>query len=177
MSHCSCPQTQQKRASDPITDGCELPCGCWELNSWPLEEQSLLLTTEQFWNVPFFFFLITQFYLFPSSTYPRYFVSNYTLTFRLISWAKLFLFLFLGAEFQFVEKGWVLWRVRVGQGEVCAGLGLHAVEIKKSRFFRNKLWRSPGCPGTCSISQANLELKRPNFLCLLSSGIKGPLGL
>jgi hypothetical protein len=28
------------RASDPITDGCEPPCGCWELNSGPLEEQA-----------------------------------------------------------------------------------------------------------------------------------------
>jgi hypothetical protein len=42
----SCLQTHQKRASDPITDGCESPCGCWELNSGPLEEQSVLLTTE-----------------------------------------------------------------------------------------------------------------------------------
>jgi hypothetical protein len=32
--------------SDLITDGCEPPCGCWELNSGPLEEQSVLLTTE-----------------------------------------------------------------------------------------------------------------------------------
>jgi hypothetical protein len=31
----------QKRASDPITDGCEPPCGCWELNSGPLEEQAV----------------------------------------------------------------------------------------------------------------------------------------
>jgi hypothetical protein len=38
--------THQKRASDPITDGCEPPCGCWDLNSEPLEEQSVLLTTE-----------------------------------------------------------------------------------------------------------------------------------
>ena len=30
----------------PITDGCEPPCGYWELNSGPLEEQSVLLTTE-----------------------------------------------------------------------------------------------------------------------------------
>jgi len=30
----------QKKAPDLITDGCEPPCGCWELNSWPLEEQS-----------------------------------------------------------------------------------------------------------------------------------------
>jgi len=36
----------QKRASDLITDGCEPPCGCWDLNSGPREEQSVLLTTE-----------------------------------------------------------------------------------------------------------------------------------
>jgi len=36
----------QKRAPDFITDGCEPPCGCWELNSGPLEEQSVLLATE-----------------------------------------------------------------------------------------------------------------------------------
>jgi hypothetical protein len=35
----------QKRASDAITDGYEPPCGCWELNSGPLEEQLVLLTT------------------------------------------------------------------------------------------------------------------------------------
>jgi hypothetical protein len=28
------------------TDGCEPPYGCWELNSEPLEEQSVLLTAE-----------------------------------------------------------------------------------------------------------------------------------
>ena len=44
--HCSCLHTHQKRTSDPITDGCEPPCGCWELNSGPLEEQSVLLTAE-----------------------------------------------------------------------------------------------------------------------------------
>jgi hypothetical protein len=36
----------QKRASDLITDGCEPLCGCWGLNSGPLEEQSVLLTAE-----------------------------------------------------------------------------------------------------------------------------------
>ena len=30
----------------PITDGYKPPCGSWELNSGPLEEQSVLLTTE-----------------------------------------------------------------------------------------------------------------------------------
>jgi hypothetical protein len=44
--HCRCLQTHQKRASDPITNGCEPPRGCWELNSGPLGEQSLLLNTE-----------------------------------------------------------------------------------------------------------------------------------
>ena len=38
--------THQKRALDPITDGCEPPFGCWELNSGPLEEQSVLLIAE-----------------------------------------------------------------------------------------------------------------------------------
>jgi hypothetical protein len=47
--HCSCLQTHQKRASDPITDGCEPQFGCWELNLEPLEQQqSVLLTTELF---------------------------------------------------------------------------------------------------------------------------------
>jgi hypothetical protein len=41
-----CLHTHQKRALDPITDGCESPCGCWELTSGPLEEQSVLLTAE-----------------------------------------------------------------------------------------------------------------------------------
>jgi hypothetical protein len=36
----------QKRATDLITDGCELPCVCWDLNSGPSEEQWVLLTTE-----------------------------------------------------------------------------------------------------------------------------------
>ena len=27
-------------------DGCEPPCGCWDLNSGPSEEQSVLLTAE-----------------------------------------------------------------------------------------------------------------------------------
>ncbi|KAM7334462.1 hypothetical protein ACRRTK_007782 [Alexandromys fortis] len=36
----------QKRAPDPIIDGCEPPCVCWELNSGPLEEQAMLLTSE-----------------------------------------------------------------------------------------------------------------------------------
>jgi hypothetical protein len=44
--HCSYLQTPQKRVPDLIADGCEPPCGCWDLNSGPSEEQSALLTAE-----------------------------------------------------------------------------------------------------------------------------------
>ena len=46
LVHCSCLQIYQKRVSDLITDGCEPLCGCWDLNSGPLEEQLVLLTSE-----------------------------------------------------------------------------------------------------------------------------------
>ena len=36
----------QKRAQDLIIDVFEPPCGCWELNSRPLEEKPVLLTSE-----------------------------------------------------------------------------------------------------------------------------------
>ena len=42
----ACMSTRLKRAPDLITDGCEPPRGCWELNSGPPEEQSVLLTPE-----------------------------------------------------------------------------------------------------------------------------------
>ena len=42
----ACTSACQKRASDPNVGGYEPPCGCWELNSGPLEEQSMLLPTE-----------------------------------------------------------------------------------------------------------------------------------
>jgi hypothetical protein len=48
--------THQKKASDPTTDGCEPPCGCWKLNSGPLEEQLVLLTTEPSLQPPSFLF-------------------------------------------------------------------------------------------------------------------------
>ena len=50
--HCCSLQRCHKRASDPITDGCEPPCGCWELNSGPLGEQSVLLTAEPAFQPP-----------------------------------------------------------------------------------------------------------------------------
>jgi hypothetical protein len=41
-----CTTACQKRAQDFTLDGCEPPCGCWELNTGPLEEQSVLLAAE-----------------------------------------------------------------------------------------------------------------------------------
>jgi hypothetical protein len=58
----------QKRVSDPITDGCEPPCGSWELNSEPLEEQSVLVTSEPSLqpkrHILFFFFSFFFFWFF-----------------------------------------------------------------------------------------------------------------
>jgi hypothetical protein len=49
-------QKHQKRVLDPITDGCEPPSGCWDLNSGPLEEQSVLLNPEPSLQSPIEFF-------------------------------------------------------------------------------------------------------------------------
>jgi hypothetical protein len=57
MSTLSLSSDAPERASDPITDGREPPCGCWELNSGPLEEQSVFLTAEpslQPWPLHFY---------------------------------------------------------------------------------------------------------------------------
>ena len=40
----ACMHAGQKRALDPISDGCEPLCGCWELNPGPLEEQTVPLS-------------------------------------------------------------------------------------------------------------------------------------
>ena len=36
-----CTPECQKRASHPIIECCEPPCGCWELNSGTLEDKSV----------------------------------------------------------------------------------------------------------------------------------------
>ena len=57
-----------EEASDLITDGCEPPCGCWELNSGPLEEQSVLLTAEPSLQAEsFFFFFLKPFCWVPAA--------------------------------------------------------------------------------------------------------------
>jgi hypothetical protein len=42
----ACTSAGQKKSSEHITDGCKPPCDCWELNSGPLVEQAVLLSTE-----------------------------------------------------------------------------------------------------------------------------------
>ena len=55
---CLCVSAGLKRAPDLITGGCEPPCGCRELNSGPLEEQAMLLTTEPSLQPKFIFMCI-----------------------------------------------------------------------------------------------------------------------
>ena len=38
----TCMTAGQEKAADLITDGCKPPCGFWELNSGPLDEQEML---------------------------------------------------------------------------------------------------------------------------------------
>ena len=57
----ACIPSGQKKAPDLITDGCEPPCGCFELNSGYLEEQPVLLTTEPTLATTIFFFLLVCF--------------------------------------------------------------------------------------------------------------------
>jgi len=61
--HYICLQTHQKRVLDLITDGCEPPCGCWDLNSGPSKEQSVLLSAEPS-HQPWFGFFVCLFVCF-----------------------------------------------------------------------------------------------------------------
>jgi hypothetical protein len=56
-----------------LVDGCEPPCGCWELNSDPLEEQSVLLTFEPSLQPIIFYFYFLHFSI-------HFYVYEYTVT-------------------------------------------------------------------------------------------------
>jgi hypothetical protein len=45
-------------------DGCEPPCGCWNLNSGPSEEQLALLTTKPSHQPIFVFIILFLFFVF-----------------------------------------------------------------------------------------------------------------
>ena len=47
-----------------VTVSCEQPCGCWELNSSRLEEQTVLLTTKTFLQLHIWFFFFNERFLF-----------------------------------------------------------------------------------------------------------------
>jgi hypothetical protein len=55
-----CTFAHQKKASESITDGCDPPNGCWELNSGPLEvllnTETSLQSLERFSNTFVYFF-------------------------------------------------------------------------------------------------------------------------
>jgi hypothetical protein len=56
----------QKKALEPwswVTDGCELPCGCWELSPGPLQKQPIPLTTELPLQLLFYFMLYAFVYV------------------------------------------------------------------------------------------------------------------
>lgn len=49
------PRNQKKGENSPRpgdTDSCEMPAGCWELNSDCLQEQEILLTAQSFFSAP-----------------------------------------------------------------------------------------------------------------------------
>lgn len=60
----ACTPVSQKRVPYLITDGCETPCGCWELNSGHLEEQLMLLSAEPFSKYLLLFLPLFQITLF-----------------------------------------------------------------------------------------------------------------
>ena len=64
---CSFHSGQKRDSGSPetvVTDGCELPPGCWQLNPGLLEEQPVLLTTESgFLFVLLFLFCVCTFLL------------------------------------------------------------------------------------------------------------------
>ena len=66
----ACTPSYQKRASEPSIDGCEPPCGCWELNSGPLENQLVFLTAEISLQPFLLFFLNRK----PNSSFNWFFV-------------------------------------------------------------------------------------------------------
>jgi len=56
MSTLSLSSHTPEEASDLITDGYDPPRWCWELNSGPLEEQTVLLTCEPSLQHPYVFY-------------------------------------------------------------------------------------------------------------------------
>jgi hypothetical protein len=120
--HCSCLQILQKRESDLVTDGCEPPCGCWDLNSGLSEEQSGALTHWAISPAPDYYYCCWYVYVsmwicfvyvhmhvkgkgwdqMSSLNSPRYFILFYFILFYFI----LFYFLLFFSPFEFLAALW-----------------------------------------------------------------------
>jgi len=75
-----------EEGSDPITDGCEPPYGCWELNSGPLEGQSVLLTAEPSLQPSVSFYICVSVCLYVSVSLLCVFISLHVL------WVNMYVF-------------------------------------------------------------------------------------
>lgn len=58
------PEESIGRPGTGVTDGCGSPCVCWELSLYPLEGQPVLLITESYLQLIFFFLKISFIFVF-----------------------------------------------------------------------------------------------------------------
>jgi hypothetical protein len=149
----------QKKAPDLLIDGCDPPCGCWDLNSGPLEEHPVLLTTEpplqpNYWILE------------PSIGRPTLWTSWTTAC----MWACACMCRCLKARggYQILWS----WSDKLSATKCgCWELNLGHLNDQQVFFFlfcfvvlffwdRVSLY-SPGCPGTHFVDQAGLELRNP----------------
>jgi hypothetical protein len=168
----------QKRALDPITDGCEPPCGCWESNLGPLEEHPVLLVSEpslqplkkvfsrggqQQWvgvltttsdilRIPGTHMVKEK----NSSQGHQAMVAPSTVGCALSHW-------FLIEKIAYwLAYGPVLWRHFLLFFCFCSCFV----------FWDKVSLYSPGCPGTHSVDQAGLELRNPPASTSQAQGLK-----
>ena len=65
------PEDSIRFPGNGVTDGCEMPCGCWELNLGPLQKQQVLLTSKSPLQAPHIFLkeVTIDFVFFSSMTF------------------------------------------------------------------------------------------------------------
>ncbi|GAB1287655.1 Arfaptin-1 [Apodemus speciosus] len=189
-------ETYQKRASDPNTDGCEPPCGCWELNSRPLEEQSGGQRTHAKGGPVILADEIKNPAMEKLELVRKWSLNTYKCTRQIIS-EKLgrgsrTVDLELEAQIDILRDNKKKYEniLKLAQtlstqlfqmvhtqkqlGDAFADLSLKSLELHKVSLC------SPGCPGTCFVDQAVFELVETPLclplitsLCLLSARSKG----
>jgi hypothetical protein len=126
-----------RRDSVIITDGCEPPCSCWDLNSGPSEEQSVLLTTEPS--------------LQPAANVLKLSYLSSPLFFNLF----ILLNEYAVVVFRHIRRGrWISLQMAVRS----IYQDMDRQTDRQTDRDRVCLLCSPGCPGTCSVDQAGFEL-------------------